>query len=238
MKRVVLVTGTDTGVGKTTISVALLGAWARRGWRVRPYKPIETGLCERSVDSDASRLALAVGLQEPQTAYLRFKMPVAPEAAAAAERKRIDVDRLVEACRTLPGDCILIEGAGGLLVPIAPGFVVADLALALGARLLLVGRTQLGTINHTLLTLAEARRRGLLVCGVILNRLRADIGPEESDTLRLIASHGGITPLGPFPWSEQQDGDTLATLAARHLPIEALFDQAFDTKQSAGDGLE
>ena len=131
-----------------------------------------------------------------------------------------------------------LEGAVSYTHLIAPGFVVADLAQALGARLLLVGRTQLGTINHTLLTLAEARRRGLLVCGVILNRLRADIGPEESDTLRLIASHGGITPLGPFPWSEQQDGDTLATLAARHLPIEALFEQAFDTKQSAGDGLE
>lgn len=235
MKRFVLVTGTDTGVGKTTISVALLGAWARRGWRVRPYKPIETGLCERSVDSDASRLALAVGLQESQTAYLRFKLPVAPEAAAAAEGTRIDVDRLVEACRALPGDDVLIEGAGGLLVPIAPGFVVADLALALGAGLLLVGRTQLGTINHTLLTLAEARRRGLLVSGVILNRLRAESGPEEADTLQLIASHGGITPLGPFPWSEQQDGDTLATLAARHLPIEALFEQAFGTRQTACD---
>ncbi len=236
MKRVVVVTGTDTGVGKTTISVALLGAWARRGWLVRPFKPIETGLCERSVDSDAARLAQAVALTEQQASYLRFQLPVAPEAAAAAEGLRIDPDRLVAACRELPGELILIEGAGGLLVPIAPGFVVADLALALGARLLVVGRTQLGTINHTLLTLAESQRRGLSVAGVILNRLRAEVGPEEADTLRLIASHGGIAPLGPFPWSEQQDGDTLATLAVQHLPIDALFERAFgiDRRSCAG----
>lgn len=227
MKRFVVVTGTDTGVGKTTISVALLSAWAARGWQVRPCKPIETGISERSVDTDAGRLGQAVGQAEAQTAIWRFRVPVAPEAAARAEGQAIDPSALIAACQRLPGDRILIEGAGGLLVPIAPGFVFADLAQALGATLLVVGRTRLGTINHTLLTLSEAARRGLAIGAVILNRLSDELCPEDADNAQLIADHGGRAPLGPFPWSPQQDPQTLAALAETHLPVEALFQRLF-----------
>ncbi len=227
MKRFVVVSGTDTGVGKTTISVALLAAWARRGWTVRPCKPIETGISDRSVGTDAARLAEAVGLVESQTAIMRFSLPVAPEAAAIAEGQAIDPDQLIAQCQQLPGDRILIEGAGGLLVPIAPGFVFADLVQALGASLLVVGRTRLGTINHTLLTLSEAARRSLPIAGIVLNQLSDDKGPEDEDNARLIAQHGGLTPLGPFPWSPQQDAQTLAALAEQHLPIAQLFAQSF-----------
>jgi len=227
VKRFLIVTGTDTGVGKTTLSVALLGAWAQLGQRVRPLKPIETGLTERSDGSDAARLAAAAGFRDDEVSHLRFKSPVAPEAAAAAEGHLIDPRQLVEHCRAVPGEQVLIEGAGGLLVPIAPGFVFADLAQALEARLLVVGRTRLGTINHTLLTLAESQRRGLPLCGVILNRLSDEQGPEETDSVSLIATHGGVEPLGPFPFCSNPSPSVLAELAHRHLPVAMLFERAF-----------
>jgi dethiobiotin synthetase len=230
VKRFLVVTGTDTGVGKTTISVALLAAWLKLGKRVRPLKPIETGLTERCDGSDAARLAAAVGCPDDQVSHLRFQSPVAPEAAAAAEGHPIDPVQLVEYCRAVPGDHVLIEGAGGLLVPIAPGFVIADLAQALGARLLLVGRTRLGTINHTLLTLAESQRRGLPIGGVILNRLSDEQGPEETDNARLIARHGGVEPLGPFPFCPDPSPTSLAELAQRHLPVATLFERAFSDR--------
>ena len=230
MKRFLLVTGTDTGVGKTTVSVALLAAWRRRGHLVRPQKPIETGLDDRSTESDAFRLAQAVGIDGHATSWLRFRRPVAPDAAARAEGQVIDPDRLIAHCRQLPGDHILIEGAGGLLVPIAKGFVVADLAQSLGARLLVVARTRLGTINHTLLTLHEAQRRGLCVAGLVLNRTVDEIGPEETDNVRLLREHadgGTPDPIGPLPFSESQAPDVLAALAEAHLPVGDLFLRAF-----------
>ncbi len=227
MKRFVLVTGTDTGVGKTTVSVALLSAWAKRGLLVRPCKPLETGVEDGDMHSDADRLAQAVGLSRAETSWLRFRAPVAPEAAAAAEGRPIDPQTLVDRCLMLPGDRILIEGAGGLLVPIAPGFLFADLARALGARLLVVARTRLGTINHTLLTLAEARWRGLVVASVVLNRTIEAAGPEETDNVRLLRSHGGIDPAGPLPFSAIQEPMSLAALAEAHLPVAALYDRAF-----------
>ena len=227
MKRILFVTGTDTGVGKTTVSVALLAAWAKTGRVVRPLKPIETGITDGTEGSDAARLAAAVGLRETDTALLRFSLPAAPECAAAAEGQQLALGPLVATIQQLPGENLLIEGAGGLLVPIAPGVVMADLAQALGARLLIVGRTRLGTINHTLLTLAESQRRGLPVCALILNRLGEEVGPQEADTAARIAAHGGVQPLGPFPFSRQQDPATLADLAAQHLPIDTLFERAF-----------
>lgn len=227
MKRVLFVTGTDTGVGKTTVSVALLAAWAKTGRVVRPCKPIETGVTDHTEGSDAARLAAAVGLHENDTMLWRFALPAAPESAAMAEGKRLDLGQLIAAIQRVPGENLLIEGAGGLLVPVAPGVVMADLAQALGARLLIVGRTRLGTINHTLLTLAESQRRGLPVCALILNRLGEEVGPQEADTAARIAAHGGVGPLGPFPFSRQQDPATLAALAAQHLPIDALFERAF-----------
>ena len=110
------------------------------------------------------------------------------------------------------------------------GFVVADLAKALGARLLVVARTRLGTINHTLLSLSEAKRRGLTVAGLVLNRTIEAIGPEEQDNVSLLRAHAGSDqpdPLGPLPFSRSQDPAVLGALAAAHLPVADLFARAF-----------
>jgi len=220
------VTGTDTGVGKTTVSCALLAAWRRRGQPVSALKPLETGSPDGPPGEDASRLAAAAGQPATTAAWMCLSQPVAPEAAARAAGVTIAPAALSAACRAAAGPFTLVEGAGGLLVPIGPGYTMADLAAELGAAVLLVGRTRLGTINHTLLTIAECRRRGLRLLGVVLNRCQAEVGPEEQDNASLIESHGGVPVWGPFPYVPelaQLPPQSLAEAAERHLPVGELL---------------
>lgn len=225
--RFLFVTGTDTGVGKTAVSCALLAALRGRG-ALAALKPIETGVTpgDFTADSDGVRLAAAAGLLATQTIGMQLLLPLAPEAAAQAAGMAIDPQALVALCRTRAAELgrplTLIEGAGGLLVPIAPGFTMADLARELAAQVLIVARTRLGTINHTLLTVAECRRRRLPVCGVVLNRATPESGIEDRDNAALIASHGSVPVWGPLPhlpsWAETLDTTALARAAEAHLP--------------------
>ena len=156
----VFVTGTDTGVGKTTVSCALLSAFARRGRRVAAMKPCETG-----GGDDADLLVMACGrsLDLSLVRPYRFALPASPEAAAAAANApHVNIDNIRRAYAALAGDAelVLVEGAGGLLVPINHTQTMADLAAALELPLLIVARPSLGTVNHTLLTIEAARHRG------------------------------------------------------------------------------
>jgi dethiobiotin synthetase len=226
--RVVFVTGTDTGVGKTTVSRALLGAWRRRGQRVAAVKPLETGISPDDLAGDAAALAAASGQSLAQTMWRRFGPPLAPQAAAAQAGTPIDPRQLEAACQgsVPPAPRLLIEGAGGLLVPIAPGYTMADLAQAVCAAVIIVARTRLGTINHALLTIAECRRRGLPIVGLVLNRATDETGPEDADNAALIAAHGGVPVWGPLPHLRDvaaADVSTLADAAERHLPVQEIF---------------
>ena len=231
--RRLFVTGTDTGVGKTTVSSALAAAWHAEGHRIATLKPIETG-CERGPDglipADALFLAMAAGEPPPPERTLaelcpnRFAMPASPEAAAAAERRSID-RAAIEAAIALRSDAelLLIEGAGGLLVPLGPGDLQADLVAALGAPLLVVARDALGTVNHTLLTLEAARHRGLRLSGVVLHATAARPGPDTATNRDAIARHGSVAVFGMLPWADSLDFQALADLARRHLDLEALW---------------
>jgi dethiobiotin synthase len=231
--RILFVTGTDTGVGKTAVSAALLGAWQRLGLQVAPLKPLETGCPPDGPGEDAARLAAAAGTDPASAALLRFAEPLSPEAAArAAGQPAIDPKALLAACRARTGAPTLVEGAGGLLVPIAPGYTMADLAVDLaddpGASVLLVARTRLGTLNHTLLTLSECRRRGLRVLAVVLNRTDPHVGPEERDNPALLRAHGDVEVLGPLPFLPGPAGTAdLAAAALQVLPVTRLYDLAF-----------
>lgn len=233
MGRVLFVTGTDTGVGKTAVSAALLAAWHKLGRPVTPLKPLETGCAPERPGEDAARLAAAAGTDPAGAALLRFAEPLCPEAAARATgQPPIDRAALLAACRAHTTSPTLIEGAGGLLVPIAPGYTMADLAGDLaadpGASVLVVARTRLGTLNHTLLTLRECRRRGLRVLAVVLNRTDPTIGPEERDNAELLRAHGEVEVLGPLPFLGAQPAtEALAAAALRVLPAAWLHDLAF-----------
>lgn len=232
MKRL-FITGTDTGVGKTTVGCALAAAYTQLGRRVEVLKPIETG-CEglELRPADALRLAQAVGLP-PNLDYAqlcpqRFALPASPEVAARAEGRAVDRAALEHALdRSRSADLLLVEGAGGLLVPIADDFDMADLAERSGAALLIVARASLGTVNHSLLTLEAARRRGLRVAGVVLNQVQPPAGPDEPTNAEAIARHGAVRVLGTLPHVMPPASDPigpLARLAREHLDLQGLWD--------------
>lgn len=169
------ITGTDTGVGKTRVGTALAHALSQRGLDVRVRKPVESGCPEvdgRLLPQDAEALRQAAGAREPlaRVCAFRLRAAVSPERAAALEGVALDLAGLREACVDDGGDLRLVEGAGGFLSPVARGALNADLAAALGLPVVLVAADRLGVINHALLTLEAAARRGLAVAAIVLSR--------------------------------------------------------------------
>jgi dethiobiotin synthetase len=171
-----LVTGTDTGVGKTHVACAIARALRAEGRVVAVRKPAETGCAERDgvlYPEDASRLRSAAGSSEALEAIcpVRLAEPLAPHVAAVRAGVAIDPAALVESCRVArsSADVLLVEGAGGLLVPLAHCYTFADLAADIGARVIVVVGARLGAINHARLTIEAARNRRLAVAGYVVN---------------------------------------------------------------------
>jgi dethiobiotin synthetase len=200
--RGLFVTGTDTGVGKTLVSVALLRLAQRRGLTPIPFKPAETGCDPYPADARALWLAARPPIAEADVVLYAFRLPAAPAQAAAAEGAHIDLQRIADRASALAakGGLLIVEGAGGLLVPYAAGVTCADIAARLRLPLLVVARTALGTVNHTALTLREAARASLEVAGVILNRTSETEEPHEIGNADLISDLTGQRPLGILPW--------------------------------------
>jgi len=197
--RGVFVTGTDTDVGKTVVAVGIVRALVRRGIPVAAYKPVEAG-----GHTDAELLWEASGRLGPleDTCRVRLSLAAAPAVGAREEGKKIRADDLLAGYVTQSekASVVVVEGAGGLLVPLARGLLVADLAKAIGLPVLVVARDCLGTINHTLLTVEAARSRGLTVAGVVMNRAWGDADPTTRTNQDLIAALlPGIPVLGPLP---------------------------------------
>lgn len=175
--RGVFISGTDTGVGKTCVGVALARLLTGRGLRVRVRKPVESG-CRIENGAlqprDALALHAAAGFIEPIERICPYSLskPLSPERAAALEGMPLDLGRLHAACTdgVWDDDFLLVEGAGGFYSPIARGALNADLAAGLGMPVLLVVADRLGAINHTLLTVEAVRMRGLALAGVVLNQ--------------------------------------------------------------------
>jgi dethiobiotin synthetase len=172
-----LITGTDTGVGKTSVACALSAVLAARGSKVGVFKPAETG-CRvdtsgRCIPQDAVLLRFFSGSQaEPETICpYALRDPLAPLVAARRENVQIRFEVIENAYRriTADHDVTLVEGAGGLLVPIAPGLEYAGLAARLDIPVVVVVASRIGAINHALLTIRHARSLGLRIAGYIIN---------------------------------------------------------------------
>jgi dethiobiotin synthetase len=191
----VLVTGTDTGVGKTVVSTGLLRLAARAGRQLVPFKPVETG-CPPDRPADALALRAAAGRPELALDLVcphRYRDPVAP---AAAPRRPLTLAALAaDALRAAAlGDALLLEGAGGLLTPYARRLTIADLAAHLRLPVILVARNALGTINHTALCAAELRRRHLDLLAIVLVDGDQPPRPEQRNA-ELIAAITGVRPV-------------------------------------------
>ena len=165
------VTGTDTGAGKTHVTAALVTALRAVGRAARAVKPIETGW--EPATSDAARLAAASGRSLEETVLYALAAPRSPRAAAALEGRALDARAVARWCRDQGGDPVLVEGAGGWMVPISDTARMQELSVALDARVIVVGRAGLGTINHCVLTV-EAVQRVAPLAGVILSRRPED----------------------------------------------------------------
>jgi dethiobiotin synthetase len=176
--RGLFVTGTDTGVGKTIVSASLLAAMVAAGERVRAHKPVVSGLddapeaiagAEGNWPADHELLGAAAGMVPEAVSPLRFGPAVSPHLAAQLAGEPIQPELLLARARAgEPGETLIVEGVGGLLVPLAESYTICDLAAQLELPLVIAARPGLGTINHTLLTLRVARDAGLDVRAVVL----------------------------------------------------------------------
>jgi dethiobiotin synthetase len=198
--RGLLVTATDTGVGKTILSAALLAAMSKGGERVRAHKPVVTGLEEPAGEwpPDHELLAAMAGMTPEDVAPLRYGPAVSPHLAAQLAGERIDPADLVARARAAGEEegSLIVEGVGGLLAPLADDYAVRDFALALGLPLLIAARPGLGTINHTLLTLEAARTSGLDVRAVVLTPWPEQPPELERSNRETIMRMGEINVVG------------------------------------------
>lgn len=204
------VTGTDTGVGKTFVTAALARELRARGQRVAAIKPAESG-CRRGPEGlfaeDAETIAAAAGSwQAPDARCLyRFEEPVAPGVAAERTGTRIDLEAVARFVATAAADAarVLVEGAGGWLVPLGESRTIADLAERLAWPVVVVARATLGTINHSLLTVEAIERRGLEVAALILSQRPDDEARATESNADEIRKHwrDRVWILGPAGWA-------------------------------------
>ena len=207
------ITGTDTGVGKTFVTRGIASTLRAQGRRVGVLKPVETGcggLTRRPADALALRAAAGSTLSIDRVCPYRLDAPLAPDVAARLENVRIDPAAIVAAFRAVERDhdVTLVEGAGGLLVPIRDRYSMANLARDLDLPLLVVVDSKLGAINHTLLTLEAAAARGLSVRGYVLNHASAT-DEAAATNASVLARCTDARCLGEIPWTPKAERDPI-----------------------------
>lgn len=188
-QKALFVTGTDTGVGKTVVTAGLVRLARMKGLRGIGVKPVETGCSVKAgilypEDGVFLQEAAESDLSLDACAPFRFTLPASPARAAAMEGRRLDVAEIEEHVRSLAetADFIAVEGAGGLMVPIQGDHMMIDLIGRLEYPVLLVARTRLGTVNHTLLSVHALKQRGIALEGIVLSQSSGPAGPEEEYT--------------------------------------------------------
>ncbi|HET7058307.1 MAG TPA: dethiobiotin synthase [Nitrospiraceae bacterium] len=209
MNHGVFITGTDTGVGKTLVSAALALHLKKRGLAVGVMKPIETGVSAgREARSDATRLRSIIESEEALGAICpySFESPVAPLTAAQMEGLSINPGTISKIYRLLSSryECMVVEGVGGVQVPITHSDNVLSLIKYLRLPVVVVGRSELGGINHALLTVEALRRQKIRMIALVLNRthpVRSALARvQERSTVEILRKQSGIPVIGPLPY--------------------------------------
>lgn len=205
----IFITGTDTGVGKTLVAAALALHLKKRGLSVGVMKPIETGTSAgKSPRSDAARLQSIIESEETLGAICpySFELPVAPLTAAQMSHQPINPDTIRKIYQFLSSryECMVVEGVGGVHVPITTRDNVLDLVKQLRLPVVIVGRSGLGGINHALLTIEALRRNKIAIIALVLNRthpVRSAIArTQERSTVTILSKQAGVPVLGPLPY--------------------------------------
>jgi dethiobiotin synthetase len=211
MIRGLFITGTDTSVGKTVAAAAVLHRY-RGVARLRYWKPIQTGI-EQDDDTDDVRRLGAWADHEIFDEGVRLPRPLSPHLAAKCAGQTIELRALLVSLPSAEETRWIVEGAGGLLVPVNDSETMADWIVLLGLPVLVVARTSLGTINHTLLTLEALRARSLPIAGVLM------IGDRNGDNRAAIEHYGKTCVVGEMPRLDPLTRETLAEWSAAHLDV-------------------
>ena len=211
MTQPIVVTGTDTGIGKTVFAAALSGALNGYYW-----KPIQSGLAEET-DSEAVRRLSRLAAERILPERYRLRTPASPHLAARIDGVEIDTERLALPATTRP---LLIEGAGGLLVPLTREVTYIDVMARWRAPLVLCARTTLGTINHTLLSIEAIRARNIPLLGI------AFLGDENPDSEAIIAAMGRTRRLGRLPPLAPLTAGSLKAAFAAHFDVNDFLKDA------------
>ena len=207
------VTGTDTGVGKTLIAGAIAKILTEKGVKVGVFKPIATG-CKRSWDGltsdDTEFLAYCANsdLSLSTITPVGYPTPAAPVVSAACDGPAVDFDRIAAAYKDIcqNSDIVVVEGIGGVRVPLTAEFDLLDLAVEFALPVVIVARPNLGTINHTLMTIDCVRAAELKIAGVVINNYNATESTVAEDTApEVIAKWGGVSVLSVVPFDETAD---------------------------------
>ena len=216
--KALFVTGTDTGVGKTFVSCALAAALRARGLRVGVMKPVETGVVREPEDAVALRAAAGDPAPLDDVCPHRLRAPLAPAVAARLEGVTLDVGRLVALVerRRRVADVLLVEGAGGLLVPVAGRVTWADIAGRLSLPTLIVAANRLGTVNHCALTARVAAAAGLRVPGFVFSQPAAQTDESAATNAETVAALTGLPVLAALGHGPISAADA-ARLAERGL---------------------
>jgi dethiobiotin synthase len=214
------ITGTDTGVGKTVLSALLCAALDACYW-----KPIQTGTDEGTDSRTVAELATLPEARIIPEAY-RFHQPVSPHLAGRWARERISLKN-IEMPEIAPGAALIVEGAGGVLVPVNEQEFMVDLMRQLRLPVLLAARSSLGTINHTLLSLGALALEGVEVAGVVL------IGERNSDNREAIEEYGRVRVVGEIPRLAEISRATLLEIFEMHFDKKMFFSSSRSSAAAA-----
>ncbi len=236
----IFITGTDTDVGKTVVAAGLAMVLKARGIKVGVMKPVATGCVgieKRLVSYDAAFLMEAAeneytGLLSPE----RFRHPLSPNVAAHLERKELNLDKIRKAYEDLQKhyDFIIVEGVGGLMVPLTNDYFVANLVREFDLPLVVVAKCGLGTINHTLLTIDSAVVRGFDVKGIIFNRMpTTNISMAEMTNPKVIHELTGVPVLGTLPEIE-----SLMIESCHYGKLGSIFQERIHVDKIIPDSLQ
>jgi len=230
----VVITGTDTGVGKTVVAGALAAALRARGIDCGVMKPIQTGAyhsTEGRLSLDARFLTRAAGVSDPADVVcpVLLDAAAAPAIAAADAGQEIHILPILDAFDTLSAghEFMIVEGAGGIAVPLVGKYLFADFILELELPLIVVARASLGTINHTLLTIHFARQHGLTILGVVINGFPPEPDLAERTAPALIERLSGVPVLAVLPRIPGVDVDTAVVEGLDGLFTEPEFTDHF-----------
>jgi dethiobiotin synthetase len=224
------ITGTDTGVGKTVIAAALIKAVTILGYKTCGMKPIETGCLKEGdvlIPSDGMFIKTIAHMEENarNITPICYENPLAPLPASEIEGIPVDLEKLRNTFTALSNkyDAMIVEGLGGLLVPVTRDYFVLDLARDFGLPLIVVSRPGLGTINHTMLTVNYAIKEGLSVAGIIMNySLPPECTPSEETNPETLSTISPVPLIGIFPYLQEFENSTLERAALKYLDLKIL----------------